>query len=100
MFHIFLLLLIPKYGIAMLTSADAPSIDDVAHEDTTIANLTRMGHFEKHLNGGIEYHVTTYNRNGYTLYHVRRILHATVYPFLTTLADAMHVVVLKPVDVR
>ena len=38
-------LLILKYGVTVFACADTPGVDHVAHEDTTVADLTRMGRF-------------------------------------------------------
>lgn len=43
------LLLVSQNRVAMLTRSDAPCVDHIAHEDTAVANLTRMRHIENHL---------------------------------------------------
>ena len=84
----------------MFTSTDAPGVDHVAHEDTTIANLTRMGYLQYHLHSGIEEYVATNNSDSYALNNICAILHATIDSLLAALSDAVDVMVLKPVDVR
>jgi hypothetical protein len=59
-----------------------------------------MGYFQNYLYGGIEEYVATHNGDGYTLYDVGAVLYTTIDALLTTLTDAVNVVVLKPVDVR
>ena len=96
----FYLFLVSQNSVTILACADAPGVDHVAHEDTTVADITRMGHFQYHLHGRLYQRIATNDGQCHTLNHVRRILHATIDPFLTALSDAVYVMVLKPVDVR
>ena len=84
----------------MFARANAPCVNHVAHEDAAIAHLARVCHLQDHLYRRLHEVVAAHDGQRYALYHVRRILHTAVYPFLSALSDAMHVVVLKPVDVR
>ena len=84
----------------MFTSTDAPRVDHFAHEDSAITNFTRMGYFENNFHRWFNKLVATYDGQCHALYHVRRVLHTTIYSFLSTLTDTMYVVVLKPIDVR
>lgn len=94
-----LLLLIPKHCVAILASTDAPSVYHVADKDTTIADFPRVGCVDDHLHGGFYKLVAADNGHGYTLDNISRVLHATINALLTALAYAVHVVILKPVDV-
>ena len=84
----------------MIASANRPCVDDIADKDSSVANLTRMGHIQYHLNGRFQQHVAAYNGDGYTLNDIGTILDSTINTLLTTLTDTMHVMILKPVDVR
>ena len=94
------LLFISKYGITMLASANGPSVYDIAHKDAAIANLARMGYLQNDLHRWIEEYVATHDSDSHTLNYVSTILYSAVYPLLTALTNAMHIVVLKPIDVR
>ena len=95
----FYLFLVSQNGVAVLACADAPGVDHVAHKDTTVANITRMGRFQYHLHRRLHQRIATNDGQCHTFNHVRRILDATIDPFLTALSDAVYVMVLKPVDV-
>ena len=83
----------------MFACTDAPCIEHIAHKDTTIADLTRMGYFKNDFYSWIEKHVAAHDGDGDTLDHVGTVLYTTIDSLLTALADAVNVVVLKPVDV-
>ena len=94
------LLLVSQNSVAVLTGADAPGVNDVADENTPVANITRMSYFQDNLDGWINYHVAAHNGQRNSFDDISGILYSTVDTLLTTLPDAMNVVVLKPVDVR
>ena len=58
-----------------------------------------MGHLQDDLHGWVEEHVAADNGDGHALNDVCGILHATVDTLLSALTNAVHVVILKPVDV-
>ena len=93
------LLLVSQYGVTILTGTDAPYIEHITHEDSSVTYATRVGHLENHLHGGIDKHLAAYDGDLHTLYHICAILHTAVHSLLTALADTMYGVVLKPVDV-
>ena len=96
----YLLLLVFQYRVTILTRAYRIGVDDIAYKDATISYLTRMSHLQNHLDGRIKNNISTHDGDSYTLDDIRRILNATVYTFLTALPDTMHIMVLKPVDIR
>ena len=53
-----------------------------------------------HLHGGFDKLVATNDGQCHTFYNVGRVLNATIDTLLSALTNAMHVVILKPVDVR
>ena len=93
------LLLVSQYGVAVLTGADAPRVDDVADENTSVANITRMSYFQDNLDGWINYHVAAHNGQRNSFDDISGILHSPVDTLLPALTDAVYVVVLEPVDV-
>ena len=93
------LLLVPQYRVTVLTGANAPRVYHVAHEDAAVAYLARVGYLQNHLYRGVEEYVATNDGDGHALDDIGTVLDATIDALLTALADAMHVVVLKPVDV-
>ena len=62
----------------MIASANRPCVDDIADKDSAVANLTRMGHIQYHLNGRFQQHVAAYNGDGYTLNDIGTILDSTI----------------------
>ena len=94
------LLLVSKYGITILASANTPCVDHVTHEDTAIAHFACVCHLEDHLHRGLHQGITTDDCQGYALNHVRRILYTTIDSLFAALTDAVNAVVLKPVNVR
>jgi hypothetical protein len=58
-----------------------------------------MSYSQDYLYGGIEEYVATHDSDCYALDDICAVLDATIDAFLTTLSDAVYVVVLKPVDV-
>ena len=94
------LLLVTEHRIAVLPCADGPGVDHVADKDTAVSDLTRRRRLEDHLDGRIDELVTAHDGQRHALDHVRGILDATVDALLAALADAVHVVILEPVDVR
>ena len=42
------LFFVSQYSVAVFARTDAPGVDHVAHEDTTVANFTRMCYFCYH----------------------------------------------------
>ena len=54
----------------MLTRADAPGVNHVAHENAAVANLTCMGYCQDHLHRGFYKLITAYNGQCHTLYHI------------------------------
>ena len=94
-----LLFLVFQNGVAILTRADAPRVNDITDKDASVSYLARVGYFQEYLNRWLHDDIPTYNRYGNSLYHVRGILHATIYALLTTLADAVNIMILKPINV-
>ena len=62
----------------MIASANRPCVDDIADKDSSVANLTRMGYTQYHLNGRFQQHVAAYNGDGYTLNDIGTILDSTI----------------------
>ena len=83
----------------MLSRTDAPRVEHVAHEDASVAHLARVSYAQDDVDGGLQKLVAADNRHSHTLDDIGRILDATVDAFLAALPDAMHVVILEPVDV-
>ncbi len=83
----------------MLSCANGPRVDYIANKDAAIANLARMSYLQNDLHRWIEEYVTTHNGNGDTFNNVCTILYAAIDSLLTTLTDAVNIVVFKPVDI-
>ena len=84
----------------MFAGTDAPCVNHVAYEDAAVAYLACMCCFDDHLHGGLDKLVATNDGQCHTFYDVGRVLNATIDTLLSALTNAMHVVILKPVDVR
>ena len=84
----------------MLASADAPHVNHVAHEDAAVAHLACMRSLDNHLYGRLDELFAADDGQCHTFYDVRRVLNATIDTLLSALTYAMHVVILKPIDVR
>ena len=84
----------------MFACTDAPCVDHVAYKDAPIANLTRMGRLDNDFYGRLHKLVATNNGQRHTLDDICRILDATIDAFLSALTDTIHVVILKPINVR
>ena len=83
----------------MFSGPDGPGIDDITDEDAAVTDLPGRSGLEDHFDGRIDETVAADDGQRHALDHVGGILDATIDAFLAALADAMHIVVLKPVDV-
>ena len=96
---VILLFLISQNRVAVLACSDAPGVYHLTYEDAAVADLTRVSCVDDYLHGRINKLLATHNGHCYALDDICRILDATVNAFLSALSDAVHVVILEPVDV-
>ena len=94
------LFLVPQYRVAMFACTNAPCVDHVAYKDAPIANLARVSSFDDDFYRRLHKLVAANNGQRNTLNDICRILDATIDAFLSALADAMFIVILKPINVR
>jgi len=93
------LFLIPQNDIAMFASANAVAIKHLTHEDTPIADLTRMSHIQENPDSALEKLITADDGDMHALYIVGAVHNATIDAVLTALAYSMTVMILEPVNV-
>ena len=48
------LLLVAQYRVTMFAGTDAPGVDHLADEDTSISHLAGLGSLDEHLDGGLD----------------------------------------------
>ena len=94
------LFLVSQNCVAVLACADAPRVDHVAHEDAPITDFARVCHLQDDLHRRLHELVAAHDGQCHTFNHVGRVLHTALDALLTALPDAMHVVILKPINVR
>ena len=84
----------------MFACTDAPCVDHVAYKDAAVANFARVSSIDDDFYRRLHKLVAANNGQRHTLDDIRRILDATIDAFLSALTDTMHVVILKPINVR
>ena len=94
------LFLVPQYRVAMFACTDAPCVDHVAYKDAAIAHFARMSRLDDDFYRWLHKLVAANNGQRHALNDIRRILDTTINAFLSTLTDAVNVVILKPINIR
>ena len=93
------LFLVSQHSVAVFAGAYRPAVDNVAKEDTAVADLACVGCFENYIYGVFYAYFAADNGKCHTFNHIGIVNHATVYSLLTRLTDSVYIVILKPVDV-
>ena len=83
----------------MLTRSDRVAILHVAYEHTTIAYVACMCCLKEDLDGTLQELITADDGDVHTLNHIGAVNYTTIDALLTALADAVAVVIFKPVDI-
>ena len=93
------LFLVCEYRVSAISCADRVTINYIAKEDTTVTNLACVCYCHYYLNSRLNELLSADDCDLHALNHISRVLYTSVNALLTTLANSVYIVVLKPVNV-
>ena len=93
------LLLLRNHLVAVVAGADRVAVEHIGDEDTPVAHFAGVRLAEQDLNGRLHEDVAADDGDTHALNDVGGVLHTAIDALLPLLPDAMHIGVLKPIDV-